>query len=247
MSRRKVLGIAGVIVICLGIGGILWAMIGDKEISMAEAEIQARINEKMPFEKKGVKVSDVRLDLSHDRINLDFEATTRKLGKEIKMHVATIGNMRYDEKTGAFYFEPEEVKISHIRVNGVDIKNAVSSFVNKIGANKVAEKLGSKKVIEKGAELAEKVDQATQTAIQEAAADALQRNPVYKLQGNFKGHLIHAALKKVEVRDHKVIAHVSIWHLTLAMLGYVVLILLGIALLILICACPGLPDALFGS
>lgn len=238
MSRKEALVFCGVLILVIGVAGIIWAMTGTKQISMDEATIQAKIDAKMPIEKKGVRITNVRLDLSNDRINLSFDASTQKMGTEFKMRVATIGNMRYDEKLSAFYFEPEEVKISDIQANAVDIRGTVRDFVKK---------LGSKKIVEKGAELAAKADKAIQSAIQEAAAAALQRIPVYEVEDDFKGRMTQAALKKVEVQNHKVIAHVSIWQLTIAAFGYITAIVVGIALLTLICVCPGLPDALFGS
>lgn len=238
MKSKKVLGIAGIVVACIGVAGLLWAFIGDKKVSLTEAQLQSKIDAKMPFEQKGVHINDAHIDLSNDRINLSFEAATQRLGTDVKMHVTTIGNMRYDQKAGAFYFEPEEVRISNVHAHGIDIGGTVGTFVKKVG---------SKKIIEKAGELAEKLDKATQSAIQQAAAAALQRTPVYKLQDDFKGQLIHASLKKVEVQDHKVIAHISIWQLTLAVIGYILLIVIGIAILIMLCACPGLVDALFGG
>lgn len=231
-SGRRRIGfwIAGIVAI-LAIGGALWSMFGVHEISMTQADIQKKIDEKMPYESKnGVKVDNVKLDLSDNKLGLSVDAKATKFKTEYQLSAKTKGELRYDRNRGAFYFHPEQLHLSDVRANGTNVSEKVGKFIDKW--------VDSKKILDNKAELMAAAEDLVQSLVQSSAEAALTRVPVYKLQDNFKGYVVRAALERIEVRDGMVIAHVSLWQLTWTVLGWLLLLLLAIGFVILLFVCP---------
>ncbi len=231
MKKRTLAWLAIVFTLLVAVAGFGWTFFGVHEVSMAQADLQSRIDQKMPVTQKGVTISGVKLDLSNDKINLDLDAATTKFKTEYKMHCHTIGTMRYDSQRGAFYFHPEAVKFNDVRANGTNVAEKVGGLIDKWVDNK--------KVRENKDEIMQFAEDTTQKLVQSSAETVLERVPVYTIKDdNVKGWVIKSSLKSVEVKDGKVIAHISLWSLTTAVIGYIVLFLIAILFLVLLLMNP---------
>ncbi len=237
MKKRTVAWIAIAFILLVAVVGFGWTFFGIHEVSMPQADLQARIDQKMPVTQKGVTFSGVKLDLSNNKINLDLDATTTKFKTEYKMHCYTMGTMRYDTSRGSFYFHPEQVKFNDVRANGKNVAEKVGGLIDKwVDKQKI---IDSQMIKDNKAEIMQFAEDKTQSLVQSSAESVLERVPVYTIKDdNIKGWVIKSALKSVEVKDGKVIAHISLWQLTTVVIGYVVLFLLGIAFLVLLCMNP---------
>jgi len=241
MTKRKWAWTATIAAVLLATAGVCWSVIGVHEISMSQTEIQAKIDEKMPASQKGVTITDAKIDLSGDKLGLTFSAATTKLNTEYRMNTATRGTLRYDHSRGAFYFVPEELKISGIQANGASVAQKVGGFIDKW--------VDSKKIQDNKAELAARAEDIAQSLVQKSAAAVLDHVPVYKLKDDFKGYVVRAVLSDVEIKDGHVIAHLSLWQLTKTVLVFAIAFVAAIGFMIALVANPewGIPLMLLGS
>lgn len=241
MNKRKWAWTAAIAAAVLAVAGVCWTMFGVTEISMSQAEIQTKIDEKMPTTQKGVTISGAKIDLSSDKLGLTFNAATTKFNTEYRMNTATRGTLRYDHARGAFFFVPEELKISDIQANGASVAQKVGGFIDKW--------VDSKKIQDNKSELAAKAEEIAQGLVQKSAAAVLDHVPVYKLKDDFKGYVVRAVLSDVEIKDGQVIAHLSLWQLTKTVLFFAVAFVAAIGFMIALAANPewGIPLMLLGS
>lgn len=241
MNKRKWAWGATIVAAVIAVAGICWTVFGVHEISMSQTDIQAKIDEKMPATQKGVTISDVKLDLSGDKIGLTLNAATTKFNTEYRMTTATRGTLRYDHGRGAFYFAPEELTIKDLQANGSSVSDKVSGFIDKW--------VDSKKIQDNKAELAAKAEEVAQGLVQKSAATVLERVPVYTLKNDFKGYVVRAVLSDVEVKDGNVIAHLSLWQLTKTVALFIVSLVAAIGFMIALAANPGwgVPLLVIGS
>jgi hypothetical protein len=231
MTKRKWAWTATIAAAIIAVAGACWSVFGVHEISMSQADIQTKIDEKMPASQKGVTISNAKIDLS----------ATTKFNTEYRMNTATRGTLRYDHSRGAFYFVPEELKVSDIQANGASVAEKVGGFIDKW--------VDSKKIQDNKAELAAKAEDIAQGLVQKTAASVLERVPVYKLKDDFKGYVVRAVLSDVEVKDGHVIAHLSLWQLTKTVLVFAFAFVVAIGFMVALIANPewGIPLLLIGS
>ncbi len=241
MTKRKLAWLAAIAVTLVAVVGIGWSVFGVDQISMSQADIQARIDEKMPVTKKGVTVSGVKLDLTDDKINLALDASTTKFKTEYSMHTTTRGTLRYDHGRAAFYFQPEELKITELKANGSNVADKVGGFIDKW--------VDSKKIQDNKAELAAKAEEVAQSLVQKSAEAVLEHVAVYKINNDFKGYIVRAVLTDVEVKNGNVIAHLSLWQLTKTVAVFFITLLIAIGMMIALIANPewGIPLLIIGS
>lgn len=202
MTRRAWKGLAAGVLVVLVLIGLAWAIFGVDQVSMTQAALQARIDEKMPMKRTLGTVSNARLDLANNKINLSFDASTSLLAREYSAHATTTGTLRYDRLKGAFFFIPDELGLSNFR--------------------RVA---GEEEKVKKTSALFELF----KPAIQKAAVMAFEHIPVHTLKHDFKGIVIRTVLERVEVRDGTVIAHLTFVQLTktVAILALVLIVLVA--------------------
>lgn len=236
MTKRRIVRIALVCLILVSLFGIWWNFFGVHEIAMPEAELQQKIDAKLPHTtKNGITVSSARLDLSDNKTGIVVAASMTNtsgpvamLKGDFRVTAQTRGELRYDPGQGAFYFHPEDVSVHKVQHNNTTIfeKNVAGKIGNIIGnltganVNAWAQSLNS--------------------TMKAAAESVLDHTPVYTLPDNLKGNVVRAVLTKVEVRDGAVIAHISIWQFTGAVIGYAVLFVVALVLSVLLMIPGGL-------
>lgn len=242
MTKRKLAWGAIIVVALLSIGATLWSFFGTDEFSMSEASIQQKIDAKMPHvTKSGVTVSNVKLDLSNDKINLSLDANATKLKQVFDVSGATTGTLRYSVTEGAFYFHPEALELNSFKVNGGNVSEKVGAFIDKW--------VDSPKINQHKDELAAAAQREAMQLVQAGAEKALEHIPVYRLPDNFKGHIVRMSLTSVEVKNGHVVAHVSFWQLTQMMALYALAFVIAIGFTIALVMNPewGVPLLLLGA
>lgn len=219
MTKRKAAWAAIIVVGLIAIVGAGMSFFGVDKITMSQADLQARIDAKMPHTtEKGITVSKVALDLAGDKIALNVSASAKKFNTEYGIDAATRGTLVYDGVRGAFFFKPDDVSIGKISANGASVGDKVNSFIDKW--------IDSPKVNANKDEIAAAAEKWAQEAITSSASYVLNRVPVYTLPDDFKGSVVRILLKDVEVKGGNVIAHLSIWQATGWVLFYGVVFLL---------------------
>jgi hypothetical protein len=237
MTKRKLAWGAICIALLVSVIGAGWAFFGTHEITMTQAELQQKIDTKMPYTtQNGVTVSNVKLDLSGDKIGLSVDASATKLGTEFLIGAQTSGNLRYDNASGAFYFSPDTLKMTRMEANGTKVSEKVGAFIDKW--------VDSKKILDNKAELTTAAEEIVHTMVQKSAETVLTRVPVYTLPNDLKGTVVRAFLKDVEVKNGTIIAHLSLWQFTLNVIAFLFVLVIAIGLTIVLLANPELGTAL---
>lgn len=234
MTKRGIARIVLGTLAAVTLFGFYWTFFGVHEIRMPQADLQQKIDAKLPHTtKNGITVSAARLDLADNKVGINVHASmTNSAGPvallkgEYKVDGGTRGDLRYDSARGSFYFHPDKVDINRVQLNGKTVFD-----------KQVASKVGS--VVGKwtGANV-NGLGQKLQDGMQSAAESVLDHTPVYTLPDTMKGWVARSSLTKVEVRDGAVIAHISLWQLTYSALGYALGFLLTVILLALLLLCP---------
>jgi hypothetical protein len=211
----------------LAAAGIVWGATSSFDKVLTQNQLQQKINAKLPFTAKTVTVENVQLDLSGDKINLTFDASTEKFKSQYAVSAATTGKLRYDSSRGAFFFAPEKVALSNFTVNDHVVGARVDGLLDHL--------LGDSKLGQRKDAFKETAHDVVENAVQEGTQVVLARIPLYTLKDDIKGTIIKMSLTGVEVRDHTLIAHISIWQLSMSVLLFgltlVVSVLLAIGLL----------------
>jgi hypothetical protein len=232
MTKRNIIWGAISVALLAGIVGACWAFFGAQQITMTQAELQQKIDAKMPYTtQNGVTVSNVQLDLTGDKIGLSIDASATKFKTEFTIGAQTTGVLRYDSSRGAFYFHPESLKMTRAEAKGTPIAEKVGAFIDKW--------VDSKKIQDNKSEIMTAADEIVHTMVQKSAEAVLIRVPVYTLKDDFKGTVVRAALTDVEVKNGTVIAHLSLWQLTKTVLLFLFVLVASIAIAIGMIAHPG--------
>jgi hypothetical protein len=223
MTKRKLAWAAIIFAAVVALVGIAWTFFGVHEIRMTQAEIQQKIDAKMPHTtKNGVTISNVRLDLADDKIGLALDASATKFHTEYAIGAQTKGTLRYNSAEGSFYFQPDLLKVTRVEANGASVSDKAGKFIDKW--------VDSKKINDNKAELMATAEEVVQSLVQKSADVVLTRVPVYTLPDNLKGNVVRVFLEDVEVKDGTVIAHLSIWQFTKWVFGFVVVLLIAVGL-----------------
>lgn len=220
-AKRRIAWTTTIVTLVIAAVGVFYTAFGNFDITLSQQTLQQKIDAKMPFTtKSNVVFSEVKLDLSGDKIGLAVAASTKKLNVQINGTGQTTGTIRYDGD-GSFYFHPEELK--------------VTSLTTGTGAAEGAVKPKVEAALEKWLKNSDRAKAAEATAekwLQRGAEMALERIPVYRVKDDFKGTIIKASLTSVEVKNNAVVAHISLWRLTGVVIGYLALGALALALAI---------------
>jgi hypothetical protein len=219
--------------------GIVWGATSSFDKILTQSQLQQKIDEKLPFTAKSVTVSNVQLNLADEKINLKFDASTVKFNSQYAVSAATVGALRYDSSRGAFFFTPQKVDLSNFTVNDKLVGSKVGGLVDRL--------LGESKLAEHKDAFKEEAHNVVEKTIQDGAQMVLERIPVYTLKDDIKGSIIKMSLTGVEVRDQTLIAHISLWQLTLSALTFGVVLIFSLVLAVGLIATPswGLVPLLF--
>ncbi|MCA9805468.1 MAG: hypothetical protein KC777_26035 [Cyanobacteria bacterium HKST-UBA02] len=225
MTKRKLAWGAIIVALLISAIGFSWTFFGIHEVTMTQAELQAKIDARMPHTtKSGVTVDNVRLDLSNDKIGISMDARATKLGTSYSMSGATTGTLTYNGHEGSFYFVPDTLQITNLQADGGSVGDKVGSFIDKW--------VDSKKINDNKSEIMAKAEEMAQSLAQKSAETVLSRVPVYTLPDDFKGNVVRVFLKDVEVKNGTVIAHLSLWQFTKMVIFYSFVLVISVVLAI---------------
>lgn len=200
--------------IILALAAAAWTAFGTEEVALSQSEIQGKIDSKMPFEvKEDITLSDVKIDLSGDKINLQFKASAKKFGTTYNLEAQTNADLEYRSGEGKFFFHPSLVQIDSFNANGGPAVEKATALIEKwVNPNN-----GQRD------ELMAKAKTLLNAGVQKAVEATLNRVPVYTLKDDLKGNVARLAIKSVEIKNGSVIAHLSLWQLSKMVLVYLVL------------------------
>jgi hypothetical protein len=214
MTRRALMWAGVVLLFLLAVGG-LWAIHGERSVTLTEAQIQERINKQLDkdFPVKGaahlllktvnVKKATVHIQDGHVIALIDVEGTLRG-NKKFTLTTYSVGVPTYS--FGEFFFKPDKVEVQKFAYEGSTPTELFTRFARRYVSDDKTRRL-----IEDKAPKAE----AWMTVVAENAATGfLARRPVYRPKDDVRGLLIKASLESVKVNQGHVVITFSLWQLT---------------------------------
>ena len=194
MSKRTLAWIVVALAGLLSAGGLLFFTFGTSSLTFSEAEIQSRLNDRLPRTVRDVTIERVTARLGENRMVLRVEITGTALRQSISAVVSSRGVPRYEPQTGEMFFEADEVKLDQLTVAGRSLS----------GEDGAAERK----------RLAAAAGSAVQGLAQIAIKAYLASRPVYRFKDDFKGVVVKATLASVAIEEDALVVTFSLWRLT---------------------------------
>lgn len=220
----------GTILISICIVAILgFIAFGKYTVVLTQAQIQEKINAKLPFLTKGdITVQSAELTINAEDIEGVMVMSGTKFSKAYTLTVYAKGVPEYHTSTESFHLKPEKVEVKDFKYEGPK-----ASQVLKLIAERYLDKQGTKNLLN---DASEKIDGLIKKLAEDAAVAYLKRMPVYRLKDSFKHIMIGAALESMTVKDGTITATVSAWQLTKSILAFLfvaALLLIGFVAMVL--------------
>lgn len=241
MTKRRLVWIFVAIFTIVSIVGIIIAANAVHDITLTQTEVQKKIDDKLPATKDGVTVERVQVEFRENLLLLIIDGKGEKLGQKFAVSVNARGTPYYDSFKGAFYFRPDDLQITNLKLNGDDISNKVEKFIDKY--------VDSEKINKNKNEISSIIEEWVRGVIGNIVTWTLMRIPIYTLPDTMKGNTVRMMLKSVEVHDGSVTLRLSFWQFTKIVAIYCFILLLAIAIAICLFRCPewGLAIIVFGG
>ena len=232
MTRRRIAWSVLIILALLFAGvGIYSAFGGEFVYRVSEAELQERIDAKLPFTKKKIIVTQAQVTLREDNlIGVRLFMKGADQGK-YELEVSAVGEPVYKMGEGVFYFYPREIVIEDLTRSEKSISDVVTNFADKYVTNE-----GLNALLKDGAG---QIEAGVKSLAESVAVKVLEGFHVYKLKDDMKGMLAQAALESVEVQSNELVITFTLWNLTLTVLFWIGAIIIIIFLMFALMSNPG--------
>lgn len=232
-----------VMVVVAGAIGFCWAFFSERRVKLSRKDLQKMFDAQLPHIMAYGSVQAVQLNLTNRKIELDIMLSTQVVGRKWHLRVTTAGAPFYNSEKGAVFFKAERLTIisatdlsTEVDKPKETLANMVGQFIDWMGIKGLSDK---KEAITESVDTAsniisKKFDEASQAAINKVAQSCLDRFPIYTLTDDIKGNLARLAVEDVLVEGDSICIQLSIWRLTAAAIGYLVLFFIGIVALLML-------------
>jgi Protein of unknown function (DUF1439) len=194
MSKRTLAWIVVALAGLLSAAGLLFFTFGTSRLTFTEAEIQARLNDRLPRTVRDVTIERVAARLGDNQMSLRVEISGMALRQPISAVVSARGVPRYEPQKGEMFFDADEVKLDQLTVSGRSLAGEDEAATRK----RLAAAAGS----------------VVQGLAQVAIKAYLASRPVYRFKEDFKGVVLKSTLVSVAVEDDALAVTFSLWRLT---------------------------------
>jgi hypothetical protein len=215
MSKRALAWIVVSLAGLLSTAGLLFFMFGTSKLTLSEAEVQERLNNKLPRTVRDMTIERMVARLAENRMALRVEVKGTVLRQPIAAVVTARGVPRYEAQKGEMFFDADDVKLDQLTVAGRSVAGEEDAATRK--------------------RLAEAASMAVQSLAQAAIKAYLASRPVYRFKEDFKGVVLKAALADVAIQDNTLAVTFSLWRLStmVAVFAFALLaVLLAVLLLV---------------
>jgi hypothetical protein len=194
MSKRSLAWVVIVLVGVLSTIGMVWAGFGSVRVVFTAAELQTRLNQKLPRTVLNVTIDHVAVNAADDRIGLRIDIQTNVLHEAISGVVSATGVPRYDGHREAMYFDVDEIKINQVAIAGKTIVDENAAARGRLRAAVVP---------------------AAQRIVEAAVKAYFAEVPVYRLHNDLTGFVLKAALSDVKIDQNVLVVTFSLWNFSL--------------------------------
>jgi Protein of unknown function (DUF1439) len=195
MNRRSIAWIVIAVVGVLSAAGMFWSIFVSSKVTFSEAELESRLNQQLPRTIKDVTITHVVVKVGDNRLALRIDMNGTVLRQPVSAVVSARGVPRYDERSGAMYFDADEVRINQLTVAGKAIVTDADAAAH--------------------SRLTDAVTPTIQRLTEAAAKAYLAARPVYRLKNNATGFVLKAALSGVTIEENALVVTFSLWNLTI--------------------------------
>ena len=227
MTKRQVIWIVLSLLCIVTAAAAVWSAFTGSKVSLSTAELQSRINERLPRETKGVLLERAEIAVEDGHVAVRLGARAAHLGKSIFATVYTRGVPRYDASAGAIFFDAQNVVLEHVSFAG---DGAGASPQNE-GGNSIAKRMKAR--------IGDKALGLLSNSVAGVVKSYLATRPIYRLKDDYKGVLLKAAVTGLAVEGDKVVISLTLIGLTTTVLIWLVSLALIIAAIIWVIRHPG--------
>jgi hypothetical protein len=229
--KRKVYWALTILLAAVGVA-FVWGIISTHQVALSEAKVQEQVDKQLhkDFQVKGkarflvksVNITEAKVRIEQGQVNADVNVKGRLIAnKEFTISTQSVGVPSFEN--GGFYFRPDKIEIKDFSYQGDSPSKMISDEKKSNFLTKHASK--AKEWI-------------TETA-EASVTKALQNKEVYRPGSDFKGLLISASLKSVEIKDNNVVITFSLLQLTYTILTGFLFIAIAIGFVIFLIRNPG--------
>ena len=118
MSKRALAWIVIALAGLLSTAGLLFFMFGTSKLTFSEAEVQERLNNKLPRTVRDMTIERMVARLAENRMALRIEVKGTVLRQPIAAVVTARGVPRYEAQKGEMFFDADDVKLGQLTVAG---------------------------------------------------------------------------------------------------------------------------------
>ena len=118
MSKRALAWIVVALAGLLSTAGLLFFMFGTSKLIFSEAEVQERLNNKLPRAVRDMTIERMVARLADNRLTLRVEVKGTVLRQPIAAVVTARGVPRYEAQKGEMFFDADDVKLDQLTVAG---------------------------------------------------------------------------------------------------------------------------------
>ena len=194
MSKRALAWIVVALAGLLSTAGLLFFMFGTSKLTFSEAEVQERLNNKLPRTVRDMTIERMVARLAENRMALRVEVKGTVLRQPIAAVVTARGVPRYEAQKGEMFFDADDVKLGQLTVAGRSVAGEEDAATRK--------------------RMAEAASKAVQGLAQAAIKAYLASRPVYRFKEDFKGVVLKAALVDVAIQENTLAVTFSLWRLS---------------------------------
>lgn len=198
---------------------------GDYTFVMTEAQLQQRIDAKLPLRNAAgnTEVTEATVSLGENALTVLLVMNGERLRQTFDLVAQSTGRPYY--RAGEFFFKAESVEIKEFAFR----EGSLPAKLRRIG-ERYLDGPRARRLVNA---VAPKVEAWAKERAERAAVYALQRIPVYRITEKTKwGPIIRATLVQVDVKSNRLHVHLSVWQLTPN-----VLLVAAIAVVCLVVAC----------
>jgi hypothetical protein len=223
----------------LPIALIIMALVAVKmieDVHLSEEMIQSAADSALPLTTDGgITIESATVDID-EVLTVTVKASGDVAGQPFRAIVVCSGTISYEALKGEFYFLPEKIFIESFTVADASVAEHADDAIRIVRMTEVGSSLLSA-LSERGVDLSgagERVEDQVEGLVSVAAERALRTFPVYTLPNDVKGGAVQLLLTSVEIEPGAVVAHLSLWKLTVRVIT--ITMLLAVLLLLAIYA-----------
>lgn len=220
MTKRKAVWTALSILVAASMMGVILGVNAIHDITLTEAQIQERIDAKLPLVKNEITIQRMRVQFLNGSLVVMPEIEGKKWKQEFLISVKANGVPYYDGPKGVFYFRPQTIEVTNLKIKGEAVsektKRFIDRFIDSPNINRNKDVIGAK------------VEEWVHGSIESMTTGTLKRVPIYTLPDTLKGNLVRILLKSVEINDSTLILHLSVWQFTKIVMLYIAFFLIAI-------------------